>query len=169
MNYSKSPFNTTFCAFGHASRRSPSILGGFTRDKPLRCEYIQHPNGSNRCRMTDDGEHDLRCEVNEKTSRCNLAKSRTKHKPSVAPIEDAHVLPSLISPIAVKKSTVPPDTKSPSRCVKQTTAKYTSPSRKSPPYPANQCRGQTMKGNDGNMYHSTPNVRDVCTWKKVAN
>jgi hypothetical protein len=55
-----------------------------------------------------------------------------------------------------------------SQCVKQTTAKYTSPSRKSPPYPANQCRGQTMVGNDGHMYHSTPNVRNVCTWKRIS-
>jgi hypothetical protein len=56
-------------------------------------------------------------------------------------------------------------TKSPPRCVEQTTAKYTE--RKSPPYPANQCRGQTIKGNDGNKYRSTPNLLNVCSWEKI--
>ena len=38
------------------------------------------------------------------------------------------------------------------KCVKQTTKKYTSPKRKSPPYPANECCGETYEGNDGNTY-----------------
>jgi len=39
--------------------------------------------------------------------------------------------------------------------------------RKSPPYPANvNCR-RKMKGNDGLMYESLPNVNNVCTWRKV--
>lgn len=39
--------------------------------------------------------------------------------------------------------------------------------RKSPPYPANEYCGKTMKGNDGNMYESRPNKNNVCSWKKV--
>lgn len=156
---SRSPptFHATCRASGH-SRRSPSMAtGGLQRVVPLKCEYFQHPNGTRRCRTTDDGEHDQRCEFNDKTSRCNVAKPRAKARPSVAPIWTT-------SPTPIRS-----ETKSPTRCVKQTSAKYTSPRRTSPPYPANQCRGQAMMGNDGNMYLSTPNVRDVYTWKKIAN
>jgi hypothetical protein len=39
--------------------------------------------------------------------------------------------------------------------------------RKSPPYPANRNCNKTMKGNDGNMYISTPNIKNICTWKKI--
>ena len=38
--------------------------------------------------------------------------------------------------------------------------------RKSPPYPANENCNKKMKGNDGNMYISTPNKNNVCSWKK---
>lgn len=47
-------------------------------------------------------------------------------------------------------------------CSKQSTKKYTS--RKSPPYPANQCCGETKLGNDGVMYVSVANVKGVCRW-----
>lgn len=51
--------------------------------------------------------------------------------------------------------------KKPTGCAKQTTKKYTS--RKSPPYPANQCCGQKKRGKDG-MYVSKPNKNGVCRW-----
>jgi len=38
--------------------------------------------------------------------------------------------------------------------------------RKSPPYPADLNCNKKMLGNDGNMYKSTPNKNDICTWKK---
>ena len=37
--------------------------------------------------------------------------------------------------------------------------------RDSPPYPANQFCGKTMKGNDGKLYESMPNKNGVCSWK----
>lgn len=37
-------------------------------------------------------------------------------------------------------------------CVEQTTAKYRS--RPSPPFPANECCDQIMKGNDNQWYQS---------------
>ena len=50
-------------------------------------------------------------------------------------------------------------------CSRQTSAKYTS--RDSPPFPANQCCGQTRLGNDGYMWFSTrAGVQSACTWKK---
>jgi hypothetical protein len=70
---------------------------------------------------------------------------------------------------STQSATPPVEPSSQSGCVKQTSAKYTSPSRKSPPYPANQCQAQTMVGNDGQMYKSTPNVKNVYTWKKITN
>ena len=39
--------------------------------------------------------------------------------------------------------------------------------RKSPPYPANKNCNKQMVGNDGKMYISKPNKRNVCSWKKV--
>ena len=39
--------------------------------------------------------------------------------------------------------------------------------RKSPPYPANENCGKTMKGNDGNMYTSKPNKNNICSWKSL--
>jgi hypothetical protein len=39
--------------------------------------------------------------------------------------------------------------------------------RKSPPYPANEHCGETMKGNDGFIYESRVNKNSVCSWKKI--
>ena len=39
--------------------------------------------------------------------------------------------------------------------------------RPSPPYPANENCGKSMKGNDGLMYKSVANKAGVCTWKKI--
>jgi hypothetical protein len=39
--------------------------------------------------------------------------------------------------------------------------------RKSPPYPAGINCNKKMRGNDGNMYISTQNKNDICTWKKI--
>lgn len=40
--------------------------------------------------------------------------------------------------------------------------------RKSPPYHANDCKGQTKKGNDGNDYKSVPNIKRVYSWKLIS-
>lgn len=50
-------------------------------------------------------------------------------------------------------------------CVRQTQQKYVT--RPSPPYPANECCGQIMKGNNGAMYKSVPDTRGVCRWKEI--
>jgi hypothetical protein len=50
-------------------------------------------------------------------------------------------------------------------CTKQTQKKYLT--RPSPPFPANECCGQIMMGNDGQQYVSQPNVTGVCRWKLV--
>lgn len=47
-------------------------------------------------------------------------------------------------------------------CDKQTAKKYTS--RPSPPYSANECCGQTKKGNDGKNYISKPDKNKICRW-----
>ena len=54
-----------------------------------------------------------------------------------------------------------------SGCVRSTRKKYAK--RPSPPFPANQCHGQTMEGNDGTMYKSVPDKRGIHTWKKVGS
>ena len=50
-------------------------------------------------------------------------------------------------------------------CVKKTTKRYTT--RKSPPYPANECQGRAMVGNDGEMYESVPNKKGTGRWLKA--
>lgn len=48
----------------------------------------------------------------------------------------------------------------------RTSKKYTS--RPSPPYPANECCGQTRTGNDGMKYISVETANGVCRWAKAA-
>ena len=50
-------------------------------------------------------------------------------------------------------------------CSPQSTKKYRS--RKSPPYPANNCCGQVKKGNDGSRYKSISTKSGLCVWKKA--
>lgn len=52
-------------------------------------------------------------------------------------------------------------------CEEQYSTKYTS--RNSPPYPAQECRGMLMEGNDGNLYLSKTNKNDVASWKIQKN
>lgn len=52
-----------------------------------------------------------------------------------------------------------------STCIKQTTKKYTQ--RKRPPFPAEDCKGMRMKGNDGKLYESRLNDKGVYTWRIV--
>ena len=46
----------------------------------------------------------------------------------------------------------------------RTTKKYNQ--RPSPPYSATDFCGKKMKGNDGLMYISKPNKKNICSWKK---
>lgn len=47
-------------------------------------------------------------------------------------------------------------------CSEVKTKKYRS--RPGPPYHASDCKGQTKKGNDGNLYRSKPDARGVYKW-----
>jgi hypothetical protein len=59
----------------------------------------------------------------------------------------------------VMKAKKPPH---PEGCALQTTKKYLT--RPSPPYPANECCGMTMIGNDGNSYTSKRRANNICAW-----
>lgn len=48
------------------------------------------------------------------------------------------------------------------KCQKQTLKKYVT--RKSPPYPANECKDDIKLGNDGLYYKSLPNKKGVYRW-----
>lgn len=50
-------------------------------------------------------------------------------------------------------------------CSLQHTKKYTQ--RASPAYPANQCCGDVMVGNDGKRWQSRPDSNGVCHWYKL--
>jgi hypothetical protein len=64
----------------------------------------------------------------------------------------ANVVPE--APAAAKTRAAPKPRESKGNCVKQDLKKYAE--RPSPPYPANECRGEVMRGNDGRMYVSKP-------------
>ena len=94
-----------------------------------------------------------------KQSKQSKHKRRHSTKKRKSNVKKSSVKKSSVKKSSVKKSSVK-DTRG---CVKQYTKKYMS--RKSPAYPANQCRGRTMYGEDG-IYKSTENSNGVYTWKK---
>jgi len=49
-------------------------------------------------------------------------------------------------------------------CSRQSGKKYSS--RKSPPFPANNCCGSVKKGNDGKTYRSKRASNGICRWVK---
>ena len=48
-------------------------------------------------------------------------------------------------------------------CVEQSLKRYVY--RPSPPFPANQCCGEVLRGNNGRMYLSKPDVNGICRWQ----
>ena len=54
-----------------------------------------------------------------------------------------------------------------SKCIRQYTSKYLK--RKSPAFPANKCKNQIMKGNDGLLWFSKSNVKGIHRWVRVKN
>ena len=48
-------------------------------------------------------------------------------------------------------------------CHEMTTKKYTT--RNSPPYPANECRGKSKRGNDGKLWHSVSASNGIYRWQ----
>jgi hypothetical protein len=62
--------------------------------------------------------------------------------------------------VAQKGKTAPVDDER--GCVEQSDKKYRE--RPSPPFPANQCCGEKMKGNDGRMYESRADKNGTCKW-----
>jgi len=75
---------------------------------------------------------------------------------------------TLGAPAQVPETIPVPVTKAkPSRgCVVQSQQKYQG--RSSPPYPANECCGEIMAGNDGMTYESRMTKGGYCRWFKVA-
>ena len=65
---------------------------------------------------------------------------------------------------ATKTRATPKPRETSNDCVKQDVKKYVE--RPSPPYPANECRGKIMKGNNGEMYISKPTSTGVYRWVK---
>lgn len=90
-------------------------------------------------------------------------KSATKASPKKSPKAPKKLAKKANSPKAPKKAS--PKKDKARGCTAQTTAKYAS--RPSPPYPANECCGQTFKGNDGNYYVSKADKNGTCKWFKV--
>jgi hypothetical protein len=89
--------------------------------------------------------------------RRTLPTPPTSKKANVVPMpKKADVVPAPkkanVVPASAKTRAAPKPRESKGDCVKQDLKKYAD--RPSPPYPANECRGEVMKGNDGRMYVS---------------
>lgn len=65
---------------------------------------------------------------------------------------------------SLKPKTSQADMNLPPTCIRQSGKKYVT--RSSPPYPANECRGVTIKGNDGLMYISKADKKGIFKWVK---
>jgi len=52
-------------------------------------------------------------------------------------------------------------------CERQYTKKYTE--RPSPPYPAQECKHDVKRGNDGNLYMSDSDINGIFKWKLIKN
>jgi hypothetical protein len=89
-------------------------------------------------------------------------KSVTKPKKSATKPKKSATKPKK-SVVKTKKSA----TKAARGCTLQTTKKYQD--RPSPSYPANECHGERMKGNDGLLYISKGNKNGVYKWVKVGD
>jgi hypothetical protein len=50
-------------------------------------------------------------------------------------------------------------------CRQSTRSKYYKSTRHSPPFPANECCGRIMRGNDGRMYESRRATSGDCRWQ----
>ena len=90
-------------------------------------------------------------------------KAPKKASPKKAPKAPKKLAKKAKSPKAPKKAS--PKKAKARGCTAQTTARYAS--RPSPPYPANECCGQTFEGNDGNYYVSKADKNGTCKWHKV--
>ena len=114
--------------------------------------------------------------INPKSGRCvdrdgkkgkeilkSLKKKSSPKKSSPKKSSPKKSSPKKSSPKKSSPKKSSPKKSNPSDCVIQTSKKYTT--RKSPPYPANKCRGKILRGNDGNMYRSASNINGIYTWR----
>jgi hypothetical protein len=79
-------------------------------------------------------------------------------------IQQPSVFKQMVQPV-FKQQPKPKKVAEPRGCVKQTDKKYTS--RPSPPFPANECCGETFLGNNGKQWISKANVKGICSWKEI--
>jgi hypothetical protein len=95
------------------------------------------------------------------TARAAQAKAAAN---ATARAAQAKAAANAAKPTATKTRATPKPKETSNECVKQDDKKYAE--RPSPPYPANECRGKIMKGNNGEMYISKPMSNGVYRWVK---
>ena len=97
----------------------------------------------------------------KKKSPARKSPKRSKSPARKSPKRSARKSPKR-SKSSARKSPKKADTRG---CSLQHTKKYTQ--RASPAYPANQCCGDVMVGNDGKRWQSRPDSNGVCHWYKL--
>jgi hypothetical protein len=118
-----------------------------------KCHTGKDGQGPQCSRNAKEGEH--LCAQHMRTCMTKSAQTaqRVQH----------HETPKPARKISKVQRHETPKAKSRRGCVQQSTKKYVE--RPSPSYPANECCGQVMRGNDGIMYISKANVKGICQWK----
>ena len=103
------------------------------------------------------GKELLKKRSSSKKSFSKSSKKKSSKRKSVKVSKSPRRKPSKVRKSSVKSR----------GCNEQHTAKYVN--RKSPSYPANECCGMVMVGNDGQHYLSKPNKNGVCRWIKFGS
>ena len=148
--------------FKQPSKEAPKTCACYTGPKGTgpRCSRKALP-GSKFC-----GAHMKKClkEIGQQQSSFKQQmpttfkafKQQIVQQPSVQPVFKQQPKPKKVASKPKKE---------PRGCVKQTVKKYTS--RPGPPFPANECCGETMMGNNGKQFISRANVKGICAWKEI--
>jgi len=114
--------------------------------------YYEQYGGGNCTLCGSPDTNKSTCPQNPEAKNPNSA----KHPNAQAALVRANSL----KPLAKKGKTAPANDER--GCKKQTDEKYKK--RPSPPFPANQCCGEKILGNDGNMYESRADKNGTCRW-----
>ena len=115
-----------------------------------------------------EGVTRLTCPKNPDAKNPKPEKHNAGRAPSrqPSPVRAPSPAPSPVKQPSPPRTTVGARAKKPSRgCTEQPDKKYRE--RPSPPYPANECCGEILIGNDGKEYESRPDKNGVCRWYRA--
>jgi hypothetical protein len=142
------------------------INGSFSRNRPSRkrksfSKYTMSGQKRSKSKSKRSHKRSKRSKSKSKRSHKRSKRSKSKSKRSHKRSKRSKSKSRRKTPLVTKYSI-----KAKSRgCSKQFTKKYLY--RNSPSFPANNCRGNIINGNDGKLYRSTPDKNGIYKWKRL--